>query len=139
MLPFVIYSIVYLYNVIVIGKWDDIYQFNSFIPFYISAPLMYLLTYLIALVIRKLNNRKNRIHHKQMTKAQDDDLDEVAIKIDVYGLGRYNGLHGESGNIIMNLDILMDLSDRYGIRLEDLTRAYSKGVIDGIRETAGKR
>ena len=100
---------------------------------------MYLLTYLIALVIRKLNNRKNRIHHKQMTKAQDDDLDEVAIKIDVYGLGRYNGLHGESGNIIMNLDILMDLSDRYGIRLEDLTRAYSKGVIDGIRETADKR
>ena len=43
MAPFAIYSVVYLINVVFRKTWDDIYNFNTFLPFYISMPLMYLL------------------------------------------------------------------------------------------------
>ena len=139
MLPIFLYATLYLYNVVIVKRWEDIYHFTTFIPFSLSLVLMLALAYGIAYLIRILNNRRNDYNRKQLMKNWDDDLDEVAIRIDIYGLGRYMGLHGDSNDIGMNLDILMDIAEKYGIRLEGLTRAYSKGVIDGIREAQEKR
>lgn len=139
MTPVFVYAAVYLYNVVIVKRWEDFYHFTSFIPFYFSLILMLLLAYGIAFLIRILNNRKNALYRKRLMEKWDDDLDEVAIKIEVYGLGRYMGLSGQSSNVTMNLDILMDIAEKYGIKLEGLTRAYGKGVIDGVKEVQEKR
>ena len=138
MIPIYLYAAIYFYNVFLMKRWEDFYHFGSWIPYYVSLVLMLGLAYLVASLIRIMNNRKNEAYRKQLMKNWDDSLDEVAIKIEVYGLGRYMGLHGDASNINMNLDLLEDIADKYGIRLEGLTRAYSKGVIDGLEEIRNK-
>lgn len=63
----------------------------------------------------------------------DDNLEPVAIKIEVYGLGRYMGIHSKNNDVSMNLDILEALSKKYNIKLTELTRAYAQGVIDSYK------
>ena len=136
--PIILYSLIYFYNVVVIHNWDDMYNFNTYMPFYFSMPLVYLFVFLIADGLRRLNNFKNRFLLKHLTRTWNENIDEVSIKIDVYGLGRYIGLHGESNSINMNYDVLSALALRYGLKLEELVRAYGKGVIDGAEEKAQK-
>ena len=133
-IPIIIYSLVYFYNVVIIHNWEDLYNFNTYLPFYISMPLIYLYVFLIADGLRRLNNVKNRYVRKSLTRAWKSDVDEVSIKIDIYGLGRYVGLHGESNSINMNFDVLTTIADAYDIKLEELANAYTKGVIDGENE-----
>lgn len=137
-IPIITYSLIYFYNVVIIHNWDDLYNFNTYLPFYISMPLVYLYVFLIADGLRRLNNFKNKHLRKTLTKAWNNDVDEVAIKIDIYGLGRYIGLHGEKNSINMNFDVLYELSKAYDVKLEELATVYAKGVIDGEREKAEK-
>lgn len=132
-LPVMLYMCIYLYKVVITKQWKDLYHFTA-IPFYISLVLMLGLCYLLAAGIRKIYNRKTEYYQKQVIKGFDDGLDEVAVKIEVYGLGRYIGLNGTYNDVSLNLDIIRAIADKYGIRLEDLTRTYCKGVIDGLRE-----
>jgi hypothetical protein len=137
-IPIITYSLIYFYNVVIIHNWDDLYNFNTYLPFYISMPLVYLYVFLIADGLRRLNNFKNKHLRKTLTRAWNNDVDEVAIKIDIYGLGRYIGLHGEKNSINMNFDVLYELSKAYDVKLEELATVYAKGVIDGEREKAEK-
>ncbi len=137
-IPIIVYSLIYFYNVVVVHNWEDLYNFNTYLPFYISMPLIYLFVFLIADVLRRLNNIKNRYVRKSLTKSWDNDVDAVSIKIDLYGLGRYVGLHGESNSINLNFDVLTTIADAYDIKMEELTNAYTKGVIDGQKEKQKK-
>ncbi len=137
-IPIIVYSLIYFYNVVVVHNWEDLYNFNTYLPFYISMPLIYLFVFLIADVLRRLNNIKNRYVRKSLTKSWDNDVDAVSIKIDLYGLGRYVGLHGESNSINLNFDVLTAIADAYDIKMEELTNAYTKGVIDGQKEKQKK-
>ena len=137
-IPIITYSLIYFYNVVIIHNWDDLYNFNTYLPFYISMPLVYLYVFLIADGLRRLNNFKHKHLRKTLTRAWNNDVDEVAIKIDIYGLGRYIGLHGEKNSINMNFDVLYELSKAYDVKLEELATVYAKGVIDGEREKAEK-
>lgn len=138
-IPIIVYSLIYFYNVVVIHNWEDLYNFNTYLPFYISMPLIYLFVFLIADVLRRLNNIKNRYVRKSLTKSWDNDVDAVSIKIDLYGLGRYVGLHVESNSINLNFDVLTTIADAYDIKMEELTNAYTKGVIDGQKEKQKKQ
>ncbi|MCR5095151.1 MAG: hypothetical protein K6A70_00230 [Erysipelotrichaceae bacterium] len=137
-IPIIVYSLIYFYNVVVVHNWEDFYNFNTYLPFYISMPLIYLFVFLIADVLRRLNNIKNRYVRKSLTKSWDNDVDAVSIKIDLYGLGRYVGLHGESNSINLNFDVLTTIAGAYDIKMEELTNAYTKGVIDGQKEKQKK-
>ena len=137
-IPIIVYSLIYFYNVVVVHNWEDLYNFNTYLPFYISMPLIYLFVFLIADVLRRLNNIKNRYVRKSLTKSWDNDVDAVSIKIDLYGLGRYVGLHGESNSINLNFDVLTTIADAYDIKMEELTNAYTKGVSDGQKEKQKK-
>ena len=137
-IPIIVYSLIYFYNVVVVHNWEDLYNFNTYLPFYISMPLIYLFVFLIADVLRRLNNIKNRYVRKSLTKSWDNDVDAVSIKIDLYGLGRYVGLHGESNSINLNFDVLTTIADAYDIKMEELINAYTKGVIDGQKEKQKK-
>ena len=139
MIPVILYGLLYYFHVIILKTWDDIYHFNDVISIYISLPAMFLLAYGIALFYRKLYNRKNSYYTSHLMKPEYNDLGETEVKIEVYGLGRYMGLHGESNNINMNFDILKSVSEEYGIRLEDLNATYAKGVIEGQKDAEEKK
>jgi hypothetical protein len=88
----------------------------------------------IALLIRKLYNRVSLYRQKQMESLWGEDLTPIEIKIEVYGLGRYTGVHDEIPNITVPFDIFYAFAKKYEVTPEELARAYNKGVIDGLAE-----
>ena len=131
-IPIIIYMIVYVYNVVITKRWEDLYGFTKFAPFYVSALIMIALSLAIALLIRYLHNLKINHANKRIMDNWDNNLDPIQVKIEVYGLGRYNGLRYKNDDVSLNIDILRALSKKYNIKLEELTKAYTKGVLDGL-------
>ncbi len=136
--PFYIYALIYITNVVLVGEenggWRDIYRLTAFLPPAISTPLMFMLGLGIALLIRKLYNRVSLYRQKQMESLWGEDLTPIEIKIEVYGLGRYTGVHDEISNITVPFDIFYAFAKKYEVTPEELARAYNKGVIDGLAE-----
>ena len=136
--PFFAYAAVYIVKVVLIGEenggWRDIYRLTKFIPPALSAPMMFMLGFGVAQGIRILYNRVSRTRQKQMQHLWAEDLSPVEIKIEVYGLGRYTGMHDEINNITVPFDIFYDFAKRYDVTPEELARAFNKGVIDGLKE-----
>ena len=134
LIPFSIYCFFYVYNVVFAKNWDDHYMLNTFVPFYVSLPLMYLLVYTIGSLIRLVHNRLLKYRDRELKTIWDEELDPITVKIEVYSLGTHAGIHEEKDNISVPFDILEEISERFDIRLEELARAFSKGVIDGLKE-----
>ncbi len=136
--PFYIYAAVYLINVVLIGEenggWRDIYMLATYMPPALSAPLMFLLGFGIAQGIRAVYNRLADYRQNKMQRLWDDDLSPVEIKIEVYGLGRYTGMHDEVTGITVPIDIFQKFAERYEVTMDELTRTFSKGVADGLKE-----
>ena len=134
MIPFFIYSIFYLINVAVLKRWDDHYQLNTLVPAYVSFPLMYQLTWIIGSVIRSVYNRLSDRREKQLRQIWGNDLDPTEIKIEIYSLGFHAGLHQEKDSVSIPFDILEDVSENFHIRLEELSKAYMAGAVNGFKE-----
>ena len=134
LIPFFIYVVAYLYNVVIAHNWEDHYQLNTLAPFYVSLPLMIILAYSIAIIIRVVHNKILRIREKKLRLIWDEDLDPVTIKIEVYSLGMHTGLHQDKQDITVPFDLLEDIANRFNIKIDELCRAYTKGVIDGFKE-----
>ena len=139
LLPIALYAVLYIYNVLILteegGGWDDFYKLNTFVPFYVSLPLVVLLSSLIGLIIRKLSLALNRFRKKEMLKAWDENADPLEIKIDIYGLGRYDGsIRADDHDLIIPYGLLKYLADKYGIDTDQMIRTYTKGLIDGIKD-----
>lgn len=143
LIPFAIYCLIYLYEVVVVGPeqggWSDFYHFMDFVPLYVSLPAMCLLAFGIATGIRLLSNRMNTVRRQKLTALWAEDASPVEVKIEVFGLGRFTGRNGDKNNISLPLDILEMLSERYGIKLDELIRAYTKGVTDGLQDRSKRR
>ncbi|MBR2825276.1 MAG: hypothetical protein IKE51_03340 [Solobacterium sp.] len=135
MIPFILYSFVYLLNVVVLGTWDDMYKLNTFVPFYISMPLMYLMAYGIGYAIRYIHNRLLRYRERKLKIIWHEELDPVSIKIEVYSLGYHAGLHQEKDDVSIPFDILEEISKTFHIKMADLSKAYTKGVIEGLKDS----
>ena len=134
LIPFIAYSLLYLYNVVFARSWDDHYMLNTFAPYYVSMPLMYLITYHIAVFIRKIHNKLVSYREKKMKILWDDDISPVEVKIEMYSLGFHAGLHQNVYDVSIPFDILYDVSNRFDISVSDLSKAYVKGAIDGLKE-----
>ena len=138
LVPFFLYSLVYIVNVVLLGEenggWRDIYMINTYVPAAVSAPLIFMLGFAIAYVIRFFYNRLSAFRQKQLVSLWKDDASEVEINIEVYGLGRYNGKHTGHNNIAMPIDILEMLAEKYSLDLSRLCSIYNKGLIDGLKE-----
>lgn len=136
--PFYIYALIYITNVVLVGEenggWRDIYKLTAFIPPALSTPLMFMLGLGIALLIRRLYNRVSLHRQRQMEALWGDDLTPIEIKIEVYGLGRYTGVHDEISNITVPFDIFYKFANKYDVTPDELARAYNKGVVDGLAE-----
>ena len=138
LVPFFIYASIYLINVVLIGEanggWRDIYRLATYLPPALSAPLMLMLGFGVALGIRAIYNRLSDHRQKEMQRLWNDDLSPVEIKIEAYGYGRYTGMHDEDTNIIVPVDIFRKFSERYDVSVDELARAFAKGVTDGLKE-----
>ncbi len=134
LIPFVIYGFLYMVNVVITGAWKDHYMLNTFLPFHISAPLVLILAYTVGLVIRVVHNRLLSYRENKLKKIWDQDLDPVSVKIEIYSLGIHGGLYEEKDAVSVPYDILEEVSKRFNIRLEELSFAYNKGVIDGMKQ-----
>ena len=138
LVPFFIYAAVYIVNVVLIGEanggWRDIYRLATYLPASISAPLMFMLGFLVADGIRIIYNRLVERRQKEMKSLWDENLSPVEIKIEADGLGRYTGMHDEDTNIVLPIDIFRQLAQRYDISIDEMARSFSKGVADGLKE-----
>ena len=136
--PFYLYSLVYITNVVLLGEanggWKDLYGINTLLPAAFTAPLMFMLGFGIAYLMRNIYNRLSEKRQKALIALWKDDASDVEINIEVYGLGRYNGKHMDMSHIVVPIDILKMLSEKYGLDLYKLCSIYNKGVIDGLKE-----
>lgn len=137
MAPFFIYSLLYLYNAILLGAelggWRDFYKFTDFIPATFSLPMVFLFAFAITNSIRLLYNRFSRMRSKAFISSLGD-ISEIEINIEVYGLGRYNGEKMDLFDMGIPLDIFYMLHDSYGVDVDKLTAIYNRGMMDGIKD-----
>ena len=132
-IPVAAYGGLYYYNVILAGNWDDHYHLNEYVPFFVSILILFVLVYLIGWGIRFLYNRLLARRDKVLKQIWDDDgLDPVTIRIEIYSLGVHAGLYEEKDSISIPFDILEEVSDKFGIKLAELSKAYMKGALDGL-------
>ncbi len=132
-IPVAAYGGLYYYNVILTGNWDDHYHLNEYVPFFVSILILFVLVYLIGWGIRTLYNRLLARRDKVLKRIWDDDgLDPVTIRIEIYSLGVHAGLYEEKDSISIPFDILEEVSDKFGIKLAELSKAYMKGALDGL-------
>ena len=132
-IPVAAYGGLYYYNVILAGNWDDHYHLNEFVPFFVSILILFVLVYLIGWGIRLLYNRLLARRDKVLKRIWDDDgLDPVTIRIEIYSLGVHAGLYEEKDSVSIPFDILEEVSDKFGIKLAELSKAYMKGALDGL-------
>lgn len=138
LIPFVTYSIVYLVMVVFVGEenggWDDLYKLNTFIPFYVSLPLLMAVGAGVSFGIRALFNVISSRRRKRTFERWDTDLEPTEVGIELFGLGRYNGLHGDESSLEIPYDIIEFLAERYSMNIMKLVNAYTKGLIDGMND-----
>ena len=134
MIPFAIYSFLYMYNVAIAHNWEDHYMLNTYAPACFTFPLMYSVTYVIAMIIRRVHNKLVDYRDKKLKIIWNDELDPVSIKIEIYSLGIHAGKNQDKEDMSIPLDILEEISEKFDIKLEELTNAYTKGVIEAMRE-----
>ena len=133
-LPFWCYGAVYFLMVIVIGKsrggWEDIYQTKSRIPLWAVFIVLMTIGYFVAVHLRIFHNRVVARGIRQLSAHWPDEVTPVEIKIEAFGLGRYMGVHLDESEVVIPMDVLKLMSEKSGVRVEELARAYVKGVVD---------
>ncbi len=138
MSPIIIYAMVYVWKVVVIGPenggWNDFYRMTEYAPVYVSVPLMLLLALGITIGIRRISGLVFASYRKKLTALWTDDVGPVEVRIELFGLGRFVGEGGYGSDIPIPLDIIIMLSERYGLRESDLVQAYARGALDGYME-----
>ena len=138
MIPFIVYSFFYIYNAILLGEelggWRDFYMFVAWIPAAFSLPMVYVFFFFIAFGVRHIYNYVSRKRAQAFMDSLDDNLSEIEINIEVYGIGRYNGHHSDHLDITIPFDIFNMIAKKYNLSVEKLSAIYTKGVIDGIKE-----
>ena len=140
LIPYWVYMVIYFIMVILVGKenggWEDIYSVQAYLPVWVTIPMMLLLGYLLAVVLRKIQNRRVKAGRARITRDWRDDMSEVELRVEAFGLGRYMGLHCADSELSTPIDIFEVMAERYGISLQGLTRAFVKGGLDSMEERA---
>ena len=134
LIPLVIYSFVYLTMVVFVGGWDDMYMLNIFVPAYVSLPAVWLLAFLTAYAINKSSSLFISRREKDMLSSFEEDLDPIAVRIEVFSLGKHYGKHDDKNDMSVPYDVLELLADKLGIDIRDLVKVYMAGLLSGIEE-----
>ena len=136
-IPVFVYALIYIYKVIIVGAenggWEDIYCFTIYAPAALSFAIMMAFTFLIALFVRALYNKLSKYRiNKLCCNLWNENVSEVEIKIEIFGLCRYIGKRENKSYATLPLDIISIISDKYHIKKEDLIAVYTKGLVDSV-------
>ena len=138
LVPFWTYMIVYFIMVVCIGKdhggWSDFYKATAYTPAWLSMLAMLILGYAVSRVLRYIQNKHAERSWEKISALWTDDLDEIELLIESFGLGRSIGRKCSSSELTIPLDIFILMSKRYNIPLEKLTNAYVRGALDSYQE-----
>ncbi len=136
--PYWAYLVVYWVMAILIGEekggWRDFYNVRMLRPLWILLPILLLLGYFVAIILRRLHNYRARKGMKRISGMWSKDLEPIELKIEVFGLGRYMGAQYQGDEISMPFDIFEIMTKRYDVTMEELTRAYIRGFLDSSEE-----
>ena len=135
--PFLVYAAVYYTEVVIMGPegggWPDLYSITKYVSPLVGTIGMVALGLAVTFGIRWLFNKAAERRHSELQRLWDDTLTPVDVRIETYGLGRFNGLHSDIRDITVPVDIFRDLAEKYSLSVGDL-KAYSKGVESGLEE-----
>lgn len=137
-IPFSVYSAVYLIEVFVIGEsnggWPDVYQIQKFTSPALAVPMLFLLAFAISTAIALLSNYFTKKRKQEMYQFWQEDMDPIEVRIEAYGIGRMVGQGREKNSIQIPYDILEYLADRYRLKIEDLMKPFIKGLLIELKE-----
>ena len=138
LVPFWTYMIVYFIMVVCIGKdhggWSDFYMATAYTPAWLSMLAMLILGYAVSRALRYIQNKHAERSWEKISALWTDDLDEIELLIESFGLGRSIGRKCSGSELTIPLDIFILMSKRYNIPLEKLTNAYVRGALDSYQE-----
>ena len=138
LVPLCLYIIAYFVEVILIGEanggWPDIYHIKDFLPYYLAIPVLFIFGIGISLAIRILSNRLTDIRRARMFSLWKEDADSSEVCMEAYNLGVMIGLKGEKNNIQIPYDVLEYLAKKYGLNVDELTKPFMKGIMDGLKD-----
>lgn len=137
LIPYWIYVIIYIIMVVYIGEerggWEDIYNATSTVPLWIVFNLLILIGFAASIILRKLHNLIVDRSLKDLT-SRWEGYSSVELRIEAYGLGRKLSRRLDKNEIVVPLDIFRMMAQKCDVSIEDLTRAYIKGVEDGMNK-----
>jgi len=137
-IPVFVYEVIYLVEVVFVGRWEDLYHMTEILPFYVSMVLVCLLGLGVSLGIRWLYNKMSRVRMTRTLKAVwPKDVNPVEIKIEIFGLGRYMGKHTDSKFFEMPWELFTNISSYYNLKPEELIAPYFRGFLDSVKEKHG--
>ena len=142
LVPFWVYMAVYYIMVVVIGKenggWEDIYFITSYIPAWVAILVLLVLGFAEAVLLRYVHNRRAKKSVERLTRLWKEDMEDAELKVEAFGLGRFMAAHSDEAGVTFPMDIFGMMSDRYGVPVYDLSRAYARGMCDTITERKKK-
>ena len=137
LIPYWIYVIIYIIMVVYIGEerggWEDIYNATSTVPLWIVFNLLILIGFAASIILRKLHNLIVYRSLKDLT-SRWEGYSSVELRIEAYGLGRKLSRRLDKNEIVVPIDIFRMMAQKCDVSIEDLTRAYIKGVEDGMNK-----
>ena len=140
MLPFFIYSILYLVNVAILGVWDDMYLLNTLVPAYISLPAVYIVYLALSHLLKKLSLYFSKRQQRRMFSPWGDHAEPWDIKVDVYGMGIDKANHkNDDDELGIPVGILEALGEKYSIDSEELIKVYCRGLLEGLKDISRKK
>lgn len=135
LIPFILYTIVYIWNVLIVGEenggWKDMYMLNTILPAYLSFPIVWGLAFIVAVLINKISVRFRKIREEKTFEGWKEDADPIEVNIEIYGLGRHYGLHSDKNSLTVPLDLIDAIAERYNRDRDELYNIYMKGLLHG--------
>lgn len=138
MIPLCVYIIAYFIEVILIGEanggWPDIYRVQEFLPYWLAIPMLFLFGLGISFMIRMISNRLTNIRRAKMFTFLKEDAKPEEVFSEAYSIGVMIGLKGEKNNIRIPYDILEYFAEKYRLNVDDLTKFFVDGIMNGLKE-----
>ena len=140
LIPLLIYSLLYTTMVVVIGEgnggWPDMYKLNTFAPFYVSFPVVWIIAIGISFVINRSSSYFVKKREEDMLFSLKRYINPVELKLEVYELGRLYGKCDDENDLSIPFDLLSLLANHYtkGTDLDELYQMYTAGLLAGVKE-----
>lgn len=137
MTPFVMYFIVYLTMVFILkgryGHWRDIYRLGEYVPFWVSAPVLFMFAFGVAYLHSFLSNKMVKKREKRMISELGDvvNLSDVELCVEAFGLGNFMASNGNDSEVLIPMDLISILSANKEDGLKErMVQSFIKGYLN---------